>query len=111
MNVGENSGYGIGLFELIIIAVALIESYIIGVPWYLGLGIGILVIISSSVLGLIPLLGQAIYYIGMKKVMVDVIGIWMPKTFYAGLVFSIVASLIWGIALLVILTSSNIKIR
>ena len=109
--MGENSGYGIGLFELIIIAVALIESYIVGVPWYLGLGIGILIIISSSVLGLMPLLGQAIYYIGMKKVMVDVVGIWMPKTFYVGLVFSIIISLVWGIVLLAILTSSNIKIR
>ena len=109
--MGENSGYGIGLFELIIIAVALIESYIVGVPWYLGLGIGILIIISSSVLGLMPLLGQAIYYIGMKKVMVDVVGIWMPKTFYVGLVSSIIISLVWGIVLLAILTSSNIKIQ
>ena len=100
---------GIGL--ILLIAIGLVEAYECGLPWYLGVGIGLLATIIASITGLLPFVGQVVYYFGMKHIMLNVIGIWMPWIFYTGLILSIITSLVLGLFITIVLSSSNLKVR
>jgi len=93
----------LGWLGLLVIAFALIEAWKLGVPWYVGLGVGLLAVVFA-LLGMVPIVGQAVYYIGFKWLLVSKIGVWMAWTFWLGFVVSVVVSIVIGLMLLIVLS-------
>ena len=108
----DGTSVDIGSIGLILlIAIGLVEAYECGLPWYLGVGIGLLVTIIAIITGMLPFVGQVVYYFGVKHIMLNVIGVWMPWLFYIGLILSIIASLVWGLFMTIVLSSSNLRFK
>ncbi len=92
----------LGLFSLVIIAIALLEFWKLGLPWYVAVAVGILASVLAG-LGIVPVFGQIIYWLVMNLVM-NVLGVSLSWTFWAGLVVSVMYSL----AIVLVLSISNV---
>jgi len=89
-------------FTVFLVAVALLEAWKVGVPWYVGLAYGVVVAFVSSSLGIVPLVGQVVYVLVFRSLMIKFFGVWLSVTFWLGLVWNIVVSIVVGLILLTI---------
>ena len=84
-----------------LIALGLIQSWKTGVPWYVGLGVSLLVSVLSLV-GLIPVVGVFAYWVLASWLVYDVIGVGLSWVVYGGLVFAVIYT-VFGIIVLGVL--------
>jgi len=103
MNSKAKINLNLSWLGLLVVAFALIEAWKLGVPWYVGLGVGLLAVVFAM-LGVVPLFGQVVYCIGFRWLLVSKIGVWMAWTFWLGFVVSVVISVVIGLMLLVVLS-------
>ena len=106
--MSEYNGSFIRIDILVLIAIGILEAWKMSIPWYVGFATA-LVAIALSTLGIIPIFGQVVYWFGMKYIMMNVIGIWMPILFYVGFAMTILVSILVGFILLILIGGGNIK--
>lgn len=95
----EKVSFNFGGSSMLLMAIGILNAWKASEPWYLGLAVGLLVSMFLF-LGIVPVIGQIVYYIGVKWLLVNVMGIWLPWVFYAGLVLTIIVSLSLGLILI-----------
>ena len=95
---GEEYKHLFSEIPIFAIALGIINAYVIGTPWYIGLAVGILYSIFA-VLGVIPIFGQ-LAYIYLTKLVEMSIGVQLMWVWWLGIIENIIFSIITTIIII-----------
>ena len=95
----ENIDIKVFGISYILLAIAILECWMANTPWYIGVALGILISFLTA-LGIIPVIGQIIFYLVVKHIMVSIVGQVLTMTMYVGIFITILYSIAVGIGIL-----------